>query len=127
MADHFKTSLNEMCSMFSRGVRILSEGGGSMGFRKYHELGRYLSEFTNKTGFPKFPLQGETELAISRFFQVCFPFLRIRQDLRHGKLSYKVCRNQNLLLKRSPFHKYTNSYIFVTFSLLTILFLYLMH
>ena len=72
MANHFKTSVDEMCSLFSRGVRILSEGGGSMGFREYHQLATYISEFANKTGFPKFPLKGETELALSRYFQVHF-------------------------------------------------------
>ena len=54
-------------------MRILSEGGGSMGFRDYHQLALYMSEFANKTGFPKFPLKGETEMALSRFFQVVFP------------------------------------------------------
>ena len=72
MADHFKMSTNEICNLFSRGVRILSEGGGSAGFKEYHELGVYISEFANRTGFPKFPLKNETELFISRYFQVLY-------------------------------------------------------
>ncbi len=61
--------MEETCSMFHRAVESLIESGGSNGFREYHQLGWYLSEFANRTGFPKFPLKNETELAMSRFFQ----------------------------------------------------------
>lgn len=71
ITDFFKTSQDESCYFFSKAVRTLSEGGGSTGFRDYHELSWYISEFVNMTGFPKFPLKGGTELAIFRFLQVC--------------------------------------------------------